>query len=99
MIVGDNHARGCAAEVKQLLSSYFEVFGSINPGAGMKTIKDTASAKVQHLTKKDVVVLWGGSNDICILLTFCYIFTDMEAFITYVNKQSMQSICHSTSYS
>ena len=72
MIVGDNHARGCAAEVKQLLSSYFEVFGSINPGAGMKTKKDTASAKVQ-LTKKDVVVLWGGSNDICmcILLTFC----------------------------
>jgi hypothetical protein len=29
----------------------------------MKTIKDTASVKVQ-LTKKDVVVLWGGSNDI-----------------------------------
>ena len=64
MIVGDSHARGCAAEVKHLLSSDFEVFGSINPEAGMKTIKDTASVKVQQLTKKDVVVLWGGSNDI-----------------------------------
>jgi hypothetical protein len=64
MILGDSHARGCAAEVKHLLSSDFEVFGTTNPGAGMKTIKDTAGAKVQQLTKKDVVVLWGGSNDI-----------------------------------
>jgi len=64
MILGDSHARGCAAEVKHLLSSDFEVFGTTNPGAGMKTIKDTADAKVQQLTKKDVVVLWGGSNDI-----------------------------------
>jgi hypothetical protein len=30
----------------------------------MKTIKDMASVKVQQLTKKDIVVLWGGSNDI-----------------------------------
>ena len=29
----------------------------------MKTIKDTASAKIQQLTKEDVLVLWGGSND------------------------------------
>ena len=64
VILGDSHARGCATGVKHLLSSDFEVFGCINPGAGMKTIKDTASAEVQQLTKKDVVVLWGGSNDI-----------------------------------
>jgi hypothetical protein len=30
----------------------------------MKTIKDTASVKVQQLTKRDVVVVWGGANDI-----------------------------------
>ena len=60
VILGDSHARGCAAGVKHLLSSDFEVIGSINPGAGMKTIKDMASVQVQQLTKKDVVVLWGG---------------------------------------
>ena len=49
--------------VKHLLYSDFEVFGSINPGAGMKTIKDMASMKVQ-LARKDVVVPWEGSNDI-----------------------------------
>jgi hypothetical protein len=30
----------------------------------METIKDKARMEIQHLTKKDVVVLWGGSNDI-----------------------------------
>ena len=64
MILGDSHVRGCAARVKHLLNSDFEVFGSINAGAGMKNIKDTASMKVQQITRKDVVVLWGGSNDI-----------------------------------
>ena len=64
VILGVSHARGCAARVKHLLNSDFEVFGSINPGAGMKIIKDMASMKVQHLTRKGVVVLWGSSNDI-----------------------------------
>jgi len=64
LIVGDSHARGCAASVKNLLNNNFEVFGSINPGSGMKGIMDTARVKLQKLTKKDVVVLWGGSNDI-----------------------------------
>lgn len=30
----------------------------------MEMIKNTAKVKVQQLTKKDAVVLWGGSNDI-----------------------------------
>jgi len=64
MILDDSHTRKCAAEVKHLLSTDFEVLRSINPGAGMKIIKDTASAKIQQLTMEDVLVLWGGSNDI-----------------------------------
>ena len=60
LIVGDSHAKGCAASVKHLLNSNYEVFGSINPGSGMKGIKDMANVKLQQLTKKEVVVLWGG---------------------------------------
>ena len=30
----------------------------------METIRDMADVKVQNLTKKDIVVLWEGSNDI-----------------------------------
>jgi UDP-N-acetyl-D-mannosaminuronic acid transferase (WecB/TagA/CpsF family) len=49
VILGDSHARGCAAGIKDLLGRDFEVFGSINPGDGVKTIKDTANMKVQQL--------------------------------------------------
>jgi hypothetical protein len=64
VVLGNSHARGCAAGIKHLLNSDVEVCGSINPGAGIETIKDKARMETQHLTKKDVVVLWGGSNDI-----------------------------------
>jgi hypothetical protein len=30
----------------------------------MKFIKYTATANIQHLQKKDVVVLWGSCNDV-----------------------------------
>ena len=30
----------------------------------MKTIKDLAKEKIDQLTKEDIVVLWGGSNDV-----------------------------------
>ena len=59
IILGDSHARVCASEVSNLLNNYFEVLGFVNPGAGMKYTKDTSRVKVQQLTKKDVVVLWG----------------------------------------
>jgi hypothetical protein len=62
--VGDSHARKCATEVSQLLNNDFEVLGFVNPGSGMKYIKDTSRVKLQHLSKKDVSVLWRGSNDI-----------------------------------
>jgi hypothetical protein len=47
-----------------LLENDFEVLGFVNPGSGMKYIKDTAKVKLQQLTKNDVVVLCWGSNDI-----------------------------------
>jgi len=37
-----------------LLNNDFEVLEFVNPGAGMKYIKDTSRVKVQQLTKKDV---------------------------------------------
>jgi hypothetical protein len=64
LILGDSHARGCAAEVKHYLSNDFEVHGTTIPGAGMEAIKASADKKVNQLTNKDVLVLWGGSNDV-----------------------------------
>jgi hypothetical protein len=64
VIIGHSHATGYAAEVKHLLNNKFEVLGMVNSGSGMEFIKDTAKVKLHQLTKNDVVVVWGGSNDI-----------------------------------
>ena len=64
LIVGDSHARGCAAEVKLKLNSEYEVIGFVNPGLTMKAIKGSVKEKINQLTKEDIVVLWGGSNDV-----------------------------------
>ena len=64
LIVGDSHARGCAAEVKLRLNGEYEVVGFANPGSTMKAIKESAKGNIDQLTKKDVVVLWGGSNNV-----------------------------------
>ena len=64
VIVGDSHAGGCASEVKHKLNSEYEVVGFTNPGASMKDIRESVKWKMAQLTKKDIIVLWGGSNDV-----------------------------------
>ncbi len=58
MILGNSHARGCAAELNHLLKNDFEVLGFVNPGSELKHIKDSYTVKLQQLSKEDVV-LWG----------------------------------------
>jgi hypothetical protein len=64
LILGDSHARGYASEVKHQLDKEYELFGFINPGSGMKDIKESTKMKMAQLTREDIVVLWGGSNDV-----------------------------------
>jgi hypothetical protein len=64
IIVGDSHARRGAAEVKHLLNNDFEVQGIVKSGSGMELIKETTRAEINQLTSDDIVVVWGGSNDI-----------------------------------
>jgi len=63
VIIGDSHARNSAAELQHCLGSTFIVSSFVKPGAGMKTIVDTAKEDIMKLTGADVVVNWGGSND------------------------------------
>ena len=37
-VIGDSHARGCAAEIKSNLDENFDVQGFVNPGTGLSTI-------------------------------------------------------------
>jgi len=64
VIIGDSHARNSAAELQHCLGSTFIVSSFVKPGAGMKTIVDTAKEDIMKLTGDDVVVIWGRSSNI-----------------------------------
>jgi hypothetical protein len=64
LIIGDSHARGCAAEVTLNLDENFEVTGLVMPGSRLESITNAAKKQTATLTRDDVIVLWGVSNDI-----------------------------------
>jgi len=64
IVIGDSHARGCAAEIKLNLDENFEVQGFVTPGTEVNTITTSAKSDIQHLSKQDVAVVWGGSKDV-----------------------------------
>jgi hypothetical protein len=51
-----------AGELAYNLEGTFEVMGHLKTGAGMKIIIETAEQEVSTLTKKDIVVVWGGGQ-------------------------------------
>jgi Flp pilus assembly protein CpaB len=64
MVIGDSHARGCAVEIKLNLDECFGVQGFVNPGTAVNIITTSAKTDIQHLSKQDVVVVWGVSKDV-----------------------------------
>ena len=63
VVIGDSHARGCAENLKEnLLECY--VTGYVKPGAQTDQIVKSAKSDIDGLTKNDVVVVLGGTNDI-----------------------------------
>jgi len=64
IVIGDSHARGCAAEIKSNLEEDIEVQGFISPGTRVNTVTTSAIRDIQQLSKQDVVVVWGGLKDV-----------------------------------
>ena len=64
VIIGDSHARGCAAEVSNCMGKSFEVTGTVIPGARNEAITHLDDKEITNLSKDDVVVVWGGTKDI-----------------------------------
>ena len=63
-MLGDSHARKCAADLQHNLGDDYEVTSFVKPGATMEEIVNTSSESVKSLSNKDVLIVWGGSNDI-----------------------------------
>jgi hypothetical protein len=64
LIIGDSHARGCAANFLHECDESFEVMGNVMPGAGLLNITQAANNDISRLNRNDRVVIWGGSNDV-----------------------------------
>jgi carbonic anhydrase len=59
IIIGDSHAKGCAANIKQVLGNTAVVTGYVSPGSKLDNITNMAKNEINKLTKKDTVVIWG----------------------------------------
>jgi hypothetical protein len=64
VIIGDSHASGAASQLQDNLNADFTVTSTVKPGAPMNAITNTADEAVQSLTGEDLIIIWGGSNDI-----------------------------------
>jgi lysophospholipase L1-like esterase len=64
LIIGDGHTRNCATLVQDKLGTDYEVSSFVKPGAQMNVITQTAREEIKSLKCDDVVVVWGGANDI-----------------------------------
>lgn len=64
LIIGDSHARKCATILQHNLSIDYKVSSFVKPGAQMNEITKTAREELKSLKSDDLVVVWGGENDI-----------------------------------
>ena len=64
IILGDSHATGCAQEVQHNPKHNSEVQGIVKPGANTEIIVNTSTKITSKLTKKDIVAVWGGTQDV-----------------------------------
>lgn len=64
VIIGDSHARGCAANINHILGKTVTTTGYVSPGANLQHLMKTVKTEIDNLTKKDVLVIWGGANNI-----------------------------------
>jgi len=62
LIIGDNHIRNCAANVKTDIMCNFEVQGFVKPGAGTDILVNSATSDIMDLTKTDVLIFCVGAN-------------------------------------
>jgi hypothetical protein len=64
VFIGDSHERGCALRVKDSLNENFEFSGFVKPSASTDALTITTKIEIENLTDRDVLIFWGGSNDV-----------------------------------
>jgi len=63
LLIGDSHARD-AGKISNYLGNDHEVTGYVHPSSGLEMITSSAKKEITHMTKRDVVIVCGGANNI-----------------------------------
>jgi len=64
ILIGDSHARNCSFSLQDNLNSDYQVMSVVKPGAKMCELVKTMSEELKSPKDGDLVILWGGTNDI-----------------------------------
>jgi len=64
MILDDSHARGLSSNVKNNLDNNYSVCGFVKPGVNIGTQISSMTVNINLLMKNDLIIFWGGSNDV-----------------------------------
>jgi hypothetical protein len=64
LILGDSHTKVLAEEVQLHLGKDFAVQATVKPGASIQAILHSTNSEVTNLTKQDVCIIWGGTQDV-----------------------------------
>jgi hypothetical protein len=64
MILGDSHARGLSSNTKNNPDDNYSVCGFVKPGVNIATQISSMAADINLLMKNDLIIFWGGSNDV-----------------------------------
>jgi hypothetical protein len=64
LIIGDSHIRGLSEKINNCLDDCFSVLGITKPNADIETVTSPIHLKTGKLTKEDLIIFLGGTNDI-----------------------------------
>jgi hypothetical protein len=64
ILLGDSHIRGCSEILGDLLGTSFSVIRITKPNYNMKAVINSINFKAEKLSRRDVVILCGGTRDI-----------------------------------
>jgi len=62
--IGDNHVRGFANMIKNLVSNNFEFYSVLKPGSSSNQLLETASQEIMKLNLDDILIICSGTNDL-----------------------------------
>jgi hypothetical protein len=64
LIIGDGHTRGLSERIRNYLNVPFNVTGITKPNADAESITSPLHFVAENLTKKDLLIFYGGTRDI-----------------------------------